>query len=428
MAAFFYCLIIGLRITDLRILYLFYFSCMIPRWLNWKMILLIIAIVLVSGTIFYSQYVAGKIAREERKNVEAWVEAQRTILNSSDSASINLATKISTENTQIPIIETNEKDSITGNYINLDSIKVQTEKGYLQKKLAEFKRYQRRPIVLILKDRPYTSNQYYYGESQLLKEVQWYPIVQLVIVAMFITIAIMALQATYRGEQNQLWVSMAKETAHQLGTPVSSLEGWLEILKEHTANENIVPEIAKDVNRLLLITDRFGKIGSQPQLEWRNPAEQVHLVLEYMKKRTGGDVVMRFTDEAIKNQFTLLSPPLFDWVLENLIKNALDAIEGKGIINITAAIEEKNVLIDITDTGKGIARNHIADVFKPGFTTKKRGWGLGLSLSKRIIEQYHKGKLFVKWSEQGKGTTFRIILPLQQNPVAAPLATYPNNS
>jgi signal transduction histidine kinase len=392
------------------------------------MILLIIAIVLVSGTIFYSQYVAGKIAREERKNVEAWVEAQRTILNSSDSASINLATKISTENTQIPIIETNEKDSITGNYINLDSIKVQTEKGYLQKKLAEFKRYQRRPIVLILKDRPYTSNQYYYGESQLLKEVQWYPIVQLVIVAMFITIAIMALQATYRGEQNQLWVSMAKETAHQLGTPVSSLEGWLEILKEHTANENIVPEIAKDVNRLLLITDRFGKIGSQPQLEWRNPAEQVHLVLEYMKKRTGGDVVMRFTDEAIKNQFTLLSPPLFDWVLENLIKNALDAIEGKGIINITAAIEEKNVLIDITDTGKGIARNHIADVFKPGFTTKKRGWGLGLSLSKRIIEQYHKGKLFVKWSEQGKGTTFRIILPLQQNPVAAPLATYPNNS
>ncbi len=393
---------------------------MIPRWLNWKIILLIIAIVLVSGTIFYSQYVAGKIAREERKNVAAWVEAQRTILNSSDSASINLATKISTENTQIPIIETNENDSITGNYVNLDSARVHSDINYLPAKLREFKRYQRRPIVLILKEHPYTANQYYYGESQLLKEVQWYPMVQLVIVALFITIAIMALRASYRGEQNQLWVSMAKETAHQLGTPVSSLEGWLEILKEHTANETIVPEIAKDVNRLLLITDRFGKIGSQPHLEWRSPADQIQLVIEYMKKRTGGDVVMILNDETIRNRHTLLSPPLFDWVLENLIKNALDAIEGNGTITINGMIDANDLIIDVTDTGKGIARNHLKNVFKPGFTTKKRGWGLGLSLSKRIIEQYHKGKLFVKWSEQGKGTCFRIILSLQQDQDAAP--------
>ena len=393
---------------------------MIPRWLNWKIILLIIAIVLVSGTIFYSQYVAGKIAREERKNVEAWVEAQRTILNSSDSASINLATKISTENTQIPIIETNENDSITGNYVNLDSARVHADNNYLPAKLREFKRYQRRPITLILKEHPYTANQYYYGESQLLKEVQWYPMVQLIIVALFITIAIMALRASYRSEQNQLWVSMAKETAHQLGTPVSSLEGWLEILKEHSANETIVPEIAKDVNRLLLITDRFGKIGSQPHLEWRRPADQIQRVLEYMKKRTGGDVVMVLNDETIRNRNTLLSPPLFDWVLENLIKNALDAIEGNGTITINGMIHENDLMIDVTDTGKGIARNHLKNVFKPGFTTKKRGWGLGLSLSKRIIEQYHKGKLFVKWSEQGKGTCFRIILSLQPGQDTAP--------
>lgn len=390
---------------------------MLPQWLNWKIILICIAIILVSGTIFYSQYVAGKIAVEERKNVEAWVEAQYTILNSSDSASINLATKISTENNQIPIIETNEKDSITGNYLNLDTTKVKTEKRYLIEKLANFKRYNHQPITLVMKEKPYTANRYYYGESQLLKEVKLYPIVQLIIVALFITIAIVALQTSYRSAQNQLWASMAKETAHQLGTPVSSLQGWLEILKEQEVNATIVPEIAKDVNRLLLITDRFGKIGSEPQLEWGKPAEQIHHMLDYMKKRTGGQVNFIFDDESLKNISTLLSPPLFDWVLENLIKNALDAIEGNGTISITASTNEAIILIDITDTGKGIAKNNLTDVFKPGFTTKKRGWGLGLSLSKRIIEQYHKGKLFVKWSEQGKGTTFRIILPLQTLPL-----------
>lgn len=387
------------------------FIGMKPHWLNWRIVLIGIAILLVSGTIFYSQYVSGKIAREERKNVEAWVEAQRTILNSSDSASINLATKISTENNQIPIIETNEHDSITGNFLNLDTNRVK-EKGYLLQKLAEFKRYNNSPIVLVLKATPYTANKYYYGESELLKEVRLYPIVQLVIVALFITIAILALQTANKSAQNQLWASMAKETAHQLGTPVSSLQGWIEILKEHEVNNGIVPEIAKDVNRLLLITDRFGKIGSEPQLERRNPAEQIHHMMDYMKRRTGGQVHFVFDDREIQNTSTLLSPPLFDWVLENLIKNALDAIEGNGTITITASLNEMYVLIDVTDTGKGIAKNHLNDVFKPGFTTKRRGWGLGLSLSKRIIEQYHKGKLFVKWSEPGKGTTFRIILPL----------------
>ncbi len=386
----------------------------LPHWLNWKTILICIAIILVSGTIFYSQYVSGKIAREERKNVEAWVEAQRTILNSSDSASINLATKISTENNQIPIIETNERDSITGNYLNLDTTDVNEIPGFLERKLAEFKRYNNHPIVMVLKDKPYTANQYYYGQSELLKEVKLYPLIQLIIVALFITIAIVSMQTSYRSAQNQLWASMAKETAHQLGTPVSSLQGWLELLKEQEANAEIVPEIAKDINRLLLITDRFGKIGSEPQLEWRNPAEQIRFMMEYMRKRAGGRVNLTFDDSQISNVNIKISPPLFDWVLENLIKNALDAIEGNGRIRIYAEKNEGFILIDITDTGKGIAKNNLGRVFKPGFTTKKRGWGLGLSLSKRIIEQYHKGKLFVKWSEPGKGTTFRIILPLQQ--------------
>ena len=386
----------------------------IPHWLNWKTILVCIAIILVSGTIFYSQYVSGKIAREERKNVEAWAEAQHTILNSSDSASINLATRISTENTQIPIIETNEKDSITGNYLNLDSQAVKEDPSFLKRTLTEVRRYNNRPIIMVLKDKPYTANKYYYGQSELLKEVKLYPMVQLIIVALFITIAIIALQTSYRSAQNQLWASMAKETAHQLGTPVSSLQGWLEILKERENNNDIVPEIAKDVNRLLLITDRFGKIGSEPQLEMRKPAEQIHHMMDYMKKRTGGRVHFAFDDSSIHDTNILLSAPLFDWVLENLIKNALDAIEGNGSIVIEAAVNGSMMLIDVTDTGKGIAKNNLQNVFTPGFTTKKRGWGLGLSLSKRIVEQYHKGKLFVKWSELGKGTTFRVILPLQK--------------
>jgi signal transduction histidine kinase len=391
----------------------------IPHWFNWKFILACIAILLVSGTIFYSQYVSGKIAREERKNVEAWVEAQRTILNSSDSTSINLATKISTENTEIPIIETNERDSITGNHINLDTAAIAQDSSYLRRKLTEFKRFNNKPIILVLKQQPYTANKYYYGESRLLKEVRLYPIVQLFVVAMFITIALLSLQTSYRSSQNQLWASMAKETAHQLGTPVSSLQGWLEILREQQANHELLPEIEKDVNRLLLITDRFGKIGSEPRLETAYPAVQIVQVLDYMKKRTGGSVRFSFDAGPIQELQILLSPPLFDWVLENLIKNALDAIEGKGSISIQTEVHEVYLLIDVTDTGKGIAKQHLHRVFKPGFTTKKRGWGLGLSLSKRIIEQYHKGKLFVKWSEPGKGTSFRIILPLQQ-PVQLP--------
>lgn len=389
---------------------------MIPLRLNWRIILIGIAIVLVSGTIIYSHYVAGKIAVEERKNVEAWVEAQRTILNASDSASINLATKISTENTEIPIIETNEQDQITGNYRNLDSIQVMKNPQYLTKKLVEFKRYNNKPIVLVMKESPYMANKYYYGESDLLKEVRLYPIVQLIIVALFITIAIMAVQTHYKSEQNQLWAAMARETAHQLGTPVSSLEGWVEILKERKVTDDITPEIAKDVNRLLLITDRFSKIGSQPKLEWHNPSTQIHLMVEYMKKRTGGQVQFNFNDTGIENRSTYFSPPLFDWVVENLLKNALDAIEGNGVISITGMVVDREMIFDITDTGKGISKINLNHVFKPGFTTKKRGWGLGLSLSRRIMQEYHKGQLFVKWSEPGKGTTFRLILPLPSEP------------
>jgi signal transduction histidine kinase len=240
--------------------------------------------------------------------------------------------------------------------------------------------------------------------------VRYYPLVQLFIVSLFIIITLTALTTSFRSSQNQVWAGMAKETAHQLGTPLTSLQGWVEMLKENPGNEKMVVEMEKDVNRLKLVSDRFGKIGSTPHLEEHNVVEQVATMIEYIRKRAPGKVQFSLDTEGVDQIPAKISPPLFDWVIENLLKNALDAMEGKGSIAVQIRRQGGEVLIDVTDTGKGIARQNIQRVFKPGFTTKKRGWGLGLSLSKRIIDQYHKGQLFVKQSELNKGTTFRIVL------------------
>jgi signal transduction histidine kinase len=229
-------------------------------------------------------------------------------------------------------------------------------------------------------------------------------------VALFIAITIFSIRSSYRSTQNQVWAGMAKETAHQLGTPVSSLEGWIEMLKEKTGNEKIVQELEKDVDRLRLVSDRFGKIGSTPQLEEIDLVSQINTMIDYMRKRATGKINFSINTHGQKHVIAKVSAPLFDWVIENLLKNSLDALEGRGAIIVDIQEEAKTIHIDITDTGKGIARQNIPMVFKPGFTTKKRGWGLGLSLSRRIIEQYHKGEIFVKHSESGKGTTFRIVL------------------
>ena len=382
---------------------------MIKQWLNWRTILALVAVFIASGTIFYSQFLAKKIAAQERKNVEILVEAQRTILNASDTASINLATKIASENKSIPIIETNELDSLTNNYLNLDALAIKQDKNYLPNKLDEFKTYAL-PIILVLKDKPYMANKYYYGESVLLKQVKYFPIVQLVIVGLFIAVVFIAQRANYKSTQNQIWAGLAKETAHQLGTPVSSLQGWIEMMKDVDGNEKIVPEIEKDVQRLLLITDRFGKIGSIPNLEEKNIIEQVQSMIDYIKKRASGKVIFELETFGETNIPSLISPPLFDWVIENLLKNALDAMEGIGTISVNIKDAAAQIIIDVTDTGKGISKTNINYVFKPGFSTKKRGWGLGLTLTKRIIKQYHKGQIFVLQSEVGKGTTFRVIL------------------
>lgn len=382
---------------------------MIKQWLNYRSVLALIAICIVVGTVFYSQYLAKNIAKDERKKVEAWVEAQKTILNSSDSASINLASIISTGNTDIPIIETDEKDAITGNYKNLDSNLIKNNKNYLAEQLTIFKQ-QNGAIEIVISEKPYMANKYYYGESELQKEVRYYPIVQLIVVALFIVIVSIAQRTNYRSTQSQLWAGMAKETAHQLGTPVSSLQGWMEILKEVQGNEKMVMEMEKDVQRLLLITDRFGKIGSQPNLEEKDIVEQVSYMVDYIKKRAGGKVEFSLDTNGESSIIAMVSPPLFDWVIENLLKNALDAMEGKGKLHIAIKDAASQIIIEVTDTGKGIAKANVGKVFKPGFTTKKRGWGLGLTLTKRIVEQYHKGQIFISHSELGKGTTFRIVL------------------
>lgn len=382
---------------------------MIKQWVNWRTILTLFAICIVTGTIFYSNYLSKKIAAEERQKVETWVEAQKTFLMADADVNLNLASRIITENDDIPIIETNEKDSITSNYRNLDSNEVKSDAGYLRKKLKEFKRLHQ-PIISVLNERPYQANLYYYGESSLQKEVRYYPIVQLIIIALFIIITIIAQRSRYQNIQNQVWAGLAKETAHQLGTPVTSLEGWVEVLRDLQGSEMMVTEMEKDVNRLKLISDRFGKIGSTPKLEERNLVEQITFMIDYIKKRASNRAVFNFYTDNKTSITGRISPPLFDWVIENLLKNALDAMEGKGQIDVSLKEEGPSVIIDVKDTGKGISKQNLQKVFKPGFTTKKRGWGLGLTLTRRIVEQFHEGKIFIKSSEPGKGTTFRIVL------------------
>lgn len=378
------------------------------KWANWRTLLTIAAICIVSGTIFYSNYLAKKIAKEERQKIEQWAEAVRT--NSDPTVTeTNLTGKILAENSaDIPILLLTERDSLL-DYRNLDSAKMGNDKKYVQQKLTEFKNLHA-PIEW---KNPLDSsqlNRVYYGESKLLNEVRYYPMIQLFLAALFIIIVAIAQYSNYKSTQNQVWAGLAKETAHQLGTPVSSLQGWMEMLKEIEGNEKIVPEIEKDVKRLLLISDRFGKIGSQPQLEEKNIVEQINYMIDYIKKRAGAKVVFTMDTHGEDNIIAMISPPLFDWVIENLLKNALDAMDGKGTIAVSVKDETSQIIIDVKDTGKGINKQNIAKVFKPGFTTKKRGWGLGLTLTKRIVEQYHKGQISVLQSEVGVGTTFRIIL------------------
>jgi signal transduction histidine kinase len=381
---------------------------MFSQLFNWRSLLALIAIIIVSATIFYSDFLSRKIAAGEKQKIEQWVEAVKEFNNPSTQQT-NLVSRILEENSKdIPIIAANEKDSIF-DHRNLDSLQVKKNPGYLANKLKEFKDLNA-PIIWKNPFDTTQTNLVYYGESVLLKQIRYFPIVQLIVAALFIIVTLIAVSTRNKSTQNQVWAGMAKETAHQLGTPLSSLQGWVEMLKEKEGNEKIALEMSKDVDRLKLVSDRFGKIGSTPQLEETDILKQVESMVSYIRRRAPDRVSFKVNSNEEQEIIGMINPPLFDWVIENLLKNALDAMDGHGSISIMIRNETARVIIDVKDTGKGISKKNIALVFKPGFTTKKRGWGLGLSLSKRIIDQYHKGELFVKQSEPGKGTTFRIIL------------------
>jgi signal transduction histidine kinase len=382
---------------------------MITRIFNWRSIFFVLALIIVGLTLWYTRYLSSKIESEERQRVAEWIAATQALSTTTEPASISLANLVIRNNEDIPLIATDSAANVI-DYHNIDTLRLQREPNYLKTTLDKI-RSENMPLEWELGTEPREVYLVYFGKTLLQKEVQYYPLVQLVLVGLFVALLIALISTQNRSAQNQVWAGMAKETAHQLGTPLTSLQGWIEVLREEHPGDTTIGEMEKDIKRLKLVSERFGKIGSAPQLELSNLVEMAENMMAYMKRRATDKIVFSCIHESSVIEVPV-SPTLLEWVLENLLKNALDAMEeGKGKINLQLIEEASQIIIDISDTGKGIAAYHLPKVFSPGFTTKKRGWGLGLSLSKRIVEQYHSGQLFVKHSEPGKGTTFRIILP-----------------
>ncbi|NQY09630.1 MAG: HAMP domain-containing histidine kinase [Flavobacteriales bacterium] len=374
--------------------------------LQLKLVLLVSAILIGVASLWYTDEFVSKLADEERKKVELWSKAMKELASmdvENSSKDFNMAINIISSNETVPIILV-DNDSIN-RYRNLDSVKAE-KPGYLEEQLAIMKE-QHEPIPIYISDDHYQL--LYYKKSTLLVKLQYYPIYQLGIISLFIIIAYLAFSSSRKAEQNYVWVGMAKETAHQLGTPLSSLLAWFEILKSQGADEATLKEIRQDVSRLETITERFSKIGSTPKLDEHNVVEILTNAVAYLKRRVSNRVHFSITTED-DTAMAMLNAPLFEWVIENLIRNAVDAMKGEGSIKINVTTNKQTVLIDIEDDGKGIAKTKQNAVFNPGYTTKKKGWGLGLSLVKRIVENYHQGNISVLKSEAGKGTTFRIVL------------------
>lgn len=371
-----------------------------------KYLFIIAAIFIAIVSVFVSDLLIKDLAREEREKIEIWAEATRVLTSEDPSLNMNLILKIIQGNTSIPVMLCNDQDSVM-NYKNIEL----PEKGadeYLRKKVEVLK-HKNQPLPIDMGDG--TFQYLYYDDSINLKRLLVYPYAQLSVMAVFILLAFIALASTKRAEQNKVWVGLSKETAHQLGTPISSLIAWLEYLKLKDIDPALLAEMEKDVKRLEMIAERFSKIGSTPEPVPVDICQSISSALEYMQTRISSKV--KISIEAPDHPvIVLMNNSLFAWVVENLCKNAVDAMEGQGSITFHVEEKGKNVRIDVTDTGKGILKSRFKTVFNPGYTTKKRGWGLGLSLVKRIVESYHGGKIFVKSSEIGKGTTFRIELRL----------------
>ncbi len=372
--------------------------------LKWKLFLLICAIFIGLCSLLYTSYLIRKLSAEERKKIELWAEATRLMIDAeNDDSNLDFYLRVIENNTTIPVIILDQNQKINS-YRNLDSTKVHKPK-YVARQLERMKdKYE--PIVIDLGD----DKQYvYYDDSSILYQLSYYPYVQWGIIILFVGVAYFAFSSSRKSEQNQVWVGLSKETAHQLGTPISSLLAITEMLKTQVDDQALIGELEKDVSRLNAITERFSKIGSKPATPMTDVGQAIAQGLSYIRKRSSDKVNIRF-DQPEQPVMVPLSEPLFGWVIENLCKNALDAMSGSGTISVELKSFRNQVIIDVSDTGKGIPKRRHKAVFKPGFTTKSRGWGLGLSLTKRIIEDYHDGRIFVLRSEADKGTVFRIIL------------------
>ena len=369
-----------------------------------KLIFLLISVLLVGGVLYVSNDLVEDLSIEERKKMEIWAEATRELASDKTEMSMELILKVIQSNTSIPAIIVDDTGEIN-QYLNLNLPETDTEK-YLQEKLEQLKS-KSNLIEINLGDE---EKQYlYYDDSILLKRLSLYPYVQLGVMVLFVLIVYFALISTKKAEQNKVWVGLSKETAHQLGTPISSLMAWMDLLESSGVDSSLLSDMNEDVNRLSVIAERFSKIGSKPEMELIYVNEVLENATEYMRRRVS-DKVLITTHLPSDAEGAMVCLSLFEWVIENLCKNAVDAMNGEGRIDVYMTSEKQQIYIDIKDTGKGIARKNFKTVFNPGYTTKKRGWGLGLTLAKRIIEDYHAGRIYVKDSEVGKGTTFRIEL------------------
>ena len=372
---------------------------------RWKLAFIFVAILIAIASGVVSDLLIKDLAQEERQKMEIWSEATRVMTSENPSLNMNLILRIIQGNTSIPVILCDETDSVVS-YNNIEIPEKKDVGEFMTHKVRELKA-KNPPIVIDMEDG--TFQYLYYDDSINLKRLLIYPYAQLSVVFVFILIAFLALISTKKAEQNKVWVGLSKETAHQLGTPISSLIAWVEYLRTKELDPVLLAEMDKDVKRLQTIAERFSKIGSDPDPVPTDILESIRTALGYMQTRISSKVKIH-THLPEKPIWVLMNDSLFAWVIENLIKNAVDAMEGQGEITLRVEEKDKSVWIDLTDTGRGIPKSKYKTVFNPGYTTKARGWGLGLSLVKRIIESLQDGKIFVKSSEIGKGTTFRIKL------------------
>ena len=383
----------------------------------WKTVFLAVSLVLVAFFLHISNNLVDDLADQERGRMEIWANATKA-LTSAQSSDIDFSLSIIKNNNNIPVLLVDDNDNIlmSRNFKMPEPVDSLTpdllsdaNRAFLAKRLKALKKTNNH---IPIKIDGATTQHIYYEDSTLLTSMSYLPRIQIAVMIIFVIIVYLAVMSTKKAEQNKVWVGLSKETAHQLGTPISSLMAWVQMLEASGVDKEIVEDMDKDVNRLSMIADRFSKIGSKPEMKLEPVCESVRQGLDYMRARISTSVALsvNLPDD---DRNVMLCRPLFAWVIENLCKNAVDAMQGKGSLNVTAGYDHRTAFIEVTDTGKGIARKNFKTVFSPGFTTKKRGWGLGLTLAKRIIEEYHGGRIFVKWSEIGAGTTFRIELPIK---------------